>query len=55
MLLTSPTVMPGLTTGPPYDQGNCSPARVIRNVRPQSARPDINSLHRWAEQGNVFN
>ena len=25
------------------------------NVRPACARLDINSLHRWAENGNVFN
>lgn len=25
------------------------------NVRPQCAKLDINSLHRWAEWGNVFN
>ena len=45
----------GSTTGPSYDQSNCSPVRVTWSVRPRCARLDINSLHRWAEQGNVFN
>ena len=50
-----PVLFRGSTTGPSYDQSNCSPVRVTWNVRPQCARLDINSLHRWAEQGNVFN
>lgn len=50
-----PVLFRGSTTGPSYDQTNCSPVRVTWNVRPQCARLDINSLHRWAEQGNVFN
>ncbi len=50
-----PVLFRGSTTGPSYDQSNCSPARVTWNVRPQCARLDINSLHRWAAQGNVFN
>ena len=50
-----PVLFRGSTTGPSYDQSNCSPARVTWNVRPQCAKLDINSLHRWAEQGNVFN
>ncbi len=45
----------GSTTGPSYDQSNCSAARVTWSVRPQCAKLDINSLHRWAAQGNVFN
>lgn len=49
-----PVLFRGSTTGPSYDQINCSPVRVTWNVRPQCARLDINSLHRWAEQGNVF-
>ena len=53
---TSPPVLfRGSTTGPSYDQSNCSPARVTWNVRPQCAKLDINSLHRWAEAGNLFN
>ena len=50
-----PVLFRGSTTGPSYDQSTCSPAQVTWSVRPQCARLDINSLHRWAEQGNVFN
>ena len=50
-----PVLFRGSTTGPSYNQSNCSPVRVTWSVRPQCARLDINSLHRWAEQGNVFN
>ena len=50
-----PVLYRGSTTGPSYDQANCSKARVTWNVRPQCLKLDINSLHRWAEQGNVFN
>ena len=49
-----PVLFRGSTTGPSYDQSKCSPARVTWNVRPQCAKLDITSLHRWAEQGNVF-
>ncbi|MDJ0920949.1 MAG: delta-class carbonic anhydrase [Henriciella sp.] len=45
----------GSTTGPSYDQSTCSPAQVTWNVRPMCAKLDINSLHAWAESGNVFN
>ncbi len=50
-----PVMFRGSTTGPSYDQSTCSAAQVTWSVRPQCARLDINSLHRWAEQGNVFN
>ncbi|MDE0451545.1 MAG: delta-class carbonic anhydrase [Gammaproteobacteria bacterium] len=50
-----PVLFRGSTTGPSYDQRKCSAARVTWNVRPQCAKLDVNSLHRWAEQGNVFN
>ena len=50
-----PVLYRGSTTGPSYDQSNCSPARVTWSVRPQCAKLDIHSLHRWAEQGNAFN
>ncbi len=50
-----PVLFRGSTTGPSYDQSKCSAARVTWNVRPLCARLDIHSLHRWAEQGNVFN
>ena len=50
-----PVLYRGSTTGPSYDQSECSPARVTWSVRPQCAKLDIHSLHRWAEQGNPFN
>lgn len=50
-----PVLFRGSTTGPSYDQSTCSPAQVTWNVRPQCAKLDINSLHAWAESGNVFN
>lgn len=51
----SPVLFRGSTTGPSYTQATCSPAQVTWNVRPRCAKLDINSLHSWAEQGNVFN
>ena len=51
----TPVVFRGSTTGPSYTQSTCSPLNVTWSVRPQCARVDIGSLHRWAEQGNVFN
>ena len=50
-----PVVFRGSTTGPSYTQSKCSPMKVTWSVRPQCARVDISSLHKWAEQGNVFN
>lgn len=50
----TPVVFRGSTTGPSYTQSKCSPLNVTWSVRPQCARVDIGSLHRWAEQGNVF-
>ena len=50
----TPIVFRGSTTGPKYTQKECSPAQVTWSVRPQCAKLDINSLHRWAESGNVF-
>ena len=50
-----PVLFRGSATGLSYDQTNCSAVRVTWNVRPQCASLGINSLHRWAEQGNVFN
>jgi len=49
-----PVVFRGSTTGPSYDQSTCSPLHVTWSVRPNCARIDIGSLHRWAESGNVF-
>ena len=50
-----PVMFRGSTTGPSYTELTCSPLQVTWNVRPQCARVDISSLHRWAEEGNVFN
>ena len=50
-----PVVFRGSTTGPSYTQETCSPLNVTWSVRPQCARVDISSLHKWAEEGNVFN
>lgn len=50
-----PVVFRGSTTGPSYTQSTCSPLNVTWSVRPQCARVDISSLHRWAAEGNVFN
>ena len=51
----TPVQFRGSTTGPSYDQSTCSPAQVTWAVRPQCMKLDINSLHAWAESGNVFN
>lgn len=50
-----PVVFRGSTTGPSYTQSTCSPLHVTWSVRPQCAKVDINSLNKWAKDGNVFN
>ncbi|MEL6388405.1 MAG: delta-class carbonic anhydrase [Pseudomonadota bacterium] len=50
-----PVVFRGSTTGPSYTQAVCSPVKATWSVRPQCAKLDIDSLHAWAESGNVFN
>ena len=50
----TPVVYLGSTTGPSYNQSQCSPAKVTWSVRPQCAKVDIATIHQWAEQGNVF-
>lgn len=50
-----PVVFLGSTTGPKYTEKKCSPFHVTWSVRPQCAKLDINSLHRWAKNGNSFN
>ncbi len=50
----TPVQFLGSTTGPKFNQSECSPAQVTWNVRPQCAKLDIASLHRWAESENVF-
>jgi len=49
-----PVVFAGSTTGPKYTQTQCSPLQVTWSVRPQCAKVDINSLNKWAKDGNVF-
>lgn len=49
-----PVIFRGSTTGPSYTQSTCSPVKVTWSVRPQCARVDISSLHRWSASGNVF-
>lgn len=51
----TPVVFRGSTTGPSYTQSTCSPLSVTWSVRPQCARVDISSLHKWAAEGNAFN
>ncbi|MDJ0971372.1 MAG: delta-class carbonic anhydrase [Kiloniellales bacterium] len=49
-----PVTFLGSTTGPSFTQSKCSPLQVTWSVRPACAKLDINSLHRWAANGNVF-
>lgn len=49
-----PVVFAGSTTGPKFTQSVCSPLQVTWSVRPQCAKVDINSLYKWAKEGNVF-
>ncbi len=44
----------GSTTGPSFTQSECSPFKVTWSVRPNCAKLDMASLHRWAESENVF-
>lgn len=50
----TPVVFGGSTTGPKYTQSTCSPLQVTWSVRPNCAKVDINSLNKWAKDGNVF-
>lgn len=49
----TPITFRGSTTGPSYTDEVCSPAQVTWSVRPQCAKLNIASLHKWAES-NVF-
>ena len=51
----APVVFRGSTTGPSYTESVCSPLKVTWSVRPSCTKLGIASLHKWAEQGNVFN
>lgn len=44
----------GSTTGPDFNQSECSPMKVTWSVRPNCAKLDMASLHRWVESDNVF-
>lgn len=48
-----PVVFRGSTTGPAYTEQKCSPMQATWSVRPQCAKIDINSLHKWCEK-NAF-
>ncbi len=50
----TPVEFLGSTTGPSYTEKVCSPAQVTWSVRPQCEKLSIDSLHTWAEEGNVF-
>jgi hypothetical protein len=50
----SPVVYRGSTTGPKYTEALCSPLQVTWNVRPQCIKIDIDSLYKWAKNGNIF-
>ncbi len=50
----TPVEFIGSTTGHDYNDQECSPYQVTWNVRQQCEKLDINSLHEWAESGNVF-
>lgn len=49
-----PVVFAGSTTGPKYTMSKCSPFQVTWSVRPSCAKIDVNSLYKWAADGNVF-
>jgi len=50
----TPVVFRGSTTGPSYDSGaKCSPLKVTWSVRPNCAKVDIETVHKWCEK-NVF-
>ena len=50
----TPVVFAGSTTGEKYTMATCSPLQVTWSVRPGCAKIDVNSLYKWAADGNVF-
>ena len=50
----APVIFAGSTTGPSFTQSKCSPFQATWSVRPSCAKIDVNSLHKWAANGNVF-
>lgn len=49
----TPVEYTGSTTGPRYNELECSPLQVSWSVRPQCAKLDIGSLYRWGAD-NAF-
>jgi len=49
----APVEFLGSTTGPKYNEQNCSPYLVTWSVRPQCAKLNINSVGEWCK-GNIF-
>ncbi|MCO7199624.1 delta-class carbonic anhydrase [Pseudoalteromonas sp. OANN1] len=49
----TPVEFLGSTTGPSYNNQQCSPLQVSWSVRPSCAKVDINSLARWCKD-NAF-
>jgi len=49
----TPVEYVGSTTGPKYNEHNCSPFQGTWSVRPKCAKLDINSLSEWCKD-NVF-
>lgn len=49
----TPVQFLGSTTGPKYNQQQCSPLQVTWSVRPQCAKLDINSVAEWCKN-NAF-
>ncbi|MEP5730187.1 MAG: delta-class carbonic anhydrase [Sulfitobacter sp.] len=50
----TPVLYKGSTTGPSYTQSACSGSQVTWSVRPNCSKIDINSVNKWARDGNVF-
>lgn len=48
-----PVLFTGSTTGPKYNNQECSPLQVTWSVRPQCAKVDINSVAKWCKK-NTF-
>ncbi|WP_235851702.1 delta-class carbonic anhydrase [Litorivita pollutaquae] len=50
----APVVFAGSSAGTEYSASSCSPYQVTWSVRPNCAKVDIQSVHDWADSGNVF-
>ena len=49
-----PIVYQASTTGPKYNHIKLSPIKVTWSMRPQCAKLNIHSLHKWASEGNFL-